>query len=51
MAQDNRIRMPSSGAGITSYTEEYKSRFMLTPNHVLVLIGVVIVFVLVLHVL
>lgn len=51
MAQDNRIRLPSGSAGITTYQEEYKSRFMLTPNHVLILIGAVIVFVLLLHLL
>ena len=47
---DNRIRLPSSGAGITSFTEEYKSRFMLTPQQVLVFIGAVVAFVVILHV-
>ena len=51
MSQDNRIRLPSSGAGITTYTEEYKSRFMLSPHQVLVFIGIVVTFVLMLHIL
>jgi preprotein translocase subunit Sec61beta len=51
MSQDNKIRLPSSGAGITTYTEEYKSRFMLSPRGVLVVIGLVTAFVVLLHVL
>jgi preprotein translocase subunit Sec61beta len=51
MAQDNKIRLPSSGAGITTYTDEYKSRFMFSPRGVMIIIGVVVVFVLLLHIL
>ncbi len=48
---DNKIRMPSSMAGITTYSEEYKSRFMLTPQHVLIFIAIVTCFVIALNVL
>jgi hypothetical protein len=48
---DNRIRMPSGMAGITTYTDEYKSRFMLAPAHVLIFVGVVVLFVALLHIL
>jgi len=48
---DDRIRLPSSSAGVTSYGEEYKSKFMLTPIHVMILIGVAVAFVIVLYIL
>jgi preprotein translocase subunit Sec61beta len=51
MAQDNRVRLPSSSAGITTYTEEYKSSIMLSPTAVLIFIGVVVAFVILLHLL
>lgn len=46
---DNKIRLPSSSAGVTSFSEEYKSKFMLSPIHVMILIGVVVAFVVLLH--
>lgn len=49
MSQDNKIRLPSSSAGITSYQDEYKSKFMLSPMHVMIIIGVVVFFVILLH--
>ncbi len=50
MADNNRISLPSSGAGITTYTDEYKSRFMLSPTGVMIFIGVVVLFVVLLHI-
>ncbi len=41
MARDNRIRMPSSGAGITQYFDEYKTKFEIRPEHV-VAIGIIL---------
>jgi preprotein translocase subunit Sec61beta len=34
--------MPSSGAGLTRYFDEYKSKIELKPQHVIILIIVVI---------
>lgn len=47
---DKSIRLPSSSAGITTFTEEYSSRVMLSPNQVLIFIGVIAFFVILLHV-
>lgn len=41
MAQD-KINMPSSMAGLTRYFDDYKSKIELKPEHVIVLIIVVI---------
>lgn len=43
MAQE-RIRMPSSTAGITRYFDEYRSKFEFKPGHVIVMaIGIAII--------
>ena len=41
MAQ-NRIHMPGAFGGLMRYDEEYKSRFMMSPSHV---IGIIIALV------
>ena len=43
MAKDNKVRMPSSGAGITTFYEGVSSAIQLKPAHVIVLIVLVIV--------
>jgi len=35
--------MPSSGAGLTRYFDDYKSKIELKPEHVIILIVVVII--------
>lgn len=50
MASDNRIHMPGSFGGLMRYDEEYSSRFMLSPAHVVAFIVVLIVFVLALKI-
>ena len=45
MAGDNKISMPGSFGGLMRYDEEYKSKFMLSPVHVIAFIIVVILFV------
>ncbi|HLC53231.1 MAG TPA: preprotein translocase subunit Sec61beta [Candidatus Nanoarchaeia archaeon] len=47
---DNKISMPGSFGGLLRFDEEYKSRFMLSPVHVLVYIFLIILFVVVLKV-
>lgn len=49
MARNNKIRMPSSGAGITNYFSEYKSKIEFKPGHIVILIIMVIIIELLLH--
>jgi len=44
MAQDNRISMPSGFGGLMRFDEEFKSRIMITPMHVIALVCSIIVF-------
>jgi len=41
MAQD-KISMPSSGAGITRYFDDFKSKVEIQPQHVIIMVIVVI---------
>ncbi len=49
MANDDRIRLPSSGAGLTRYFDEYKSKISFKPGHIIILVVIVIILVLMLH--
>ena len=49
MAKNNKVNMPSSGAGITSYADELNSKFNLQPGAVIVFIVVMILVVAALH--
>lgn len=49
MADDKRIRMPSSMGGLIQYYDEYSSKIELKPGHVIVLAIVVIIIELLLH--
>jgi preprotein translocase subunit Sec61beta len=44
MAEDSKIHMPGSFGGLVRYDDEYESKFMLTPIHVLVFVVLIIVF-------
>lgn len=46
---DNKIRIPSSGGGITRYFDDYKSSFELAPGAVIVLAVVIMVIIILLH--
>jgi preprotein translocase subunit Sec61beta len=48
MAQE-QIRMPTSGAGITRYSEETGSKLTLRPGHVVIACAAVFVVILILH--
>jgi preprotein translocase subunit Sec61beta len=50
MAKDNQISMPGVFGGLMRYNEEYTSKFMLTPYHVLGFIVLIIAFVIVLNI-
>jgi preprotein translocase subunit Sec61beta len=47
--RDNRVSMPSSGAGITRYFEEFKSKYQLKPITVVIILVIIALIVLVLH--
>ena len=49
MARDNKVSMPSSHAGITSYGDEIDSKFHIAPGLVILIILVVILVVAALH--
>jgi len=46
---DNKIRMPSSGAGLTSFYEESKSKVLISPQAVLGIIVLIIVITIILN--
>jgi preprotein translocase subunit Sec61beta len=49
MSRQDKIQMPSSGAGITRYFDDYKSKFQLKPGHVIILTVLIVIVVIVLH--
>ncbi len=49
MAKRDKINMPMSGAGITRYFDDYKSKIEFKPGHIIFLAIVVILLVLLLH--
>ncbi len=49
MAND-KIRLPSSGAGLTRYFDEYKSKITFKPGHIIILIVIVIIIIALLHI-
>jgi len=44
----NPISMPSGAGGLMRYNEEYKSRFMFKPTHVIIFIIAIIMFTIIL---
>jgi preprotein translocase subunit Sec61beta len=46
MSDKNKINMPMSGAGITRYFDDYKSKIGIKPGHVIFL-AVVVIFLLI----
>jgi preprotein translocase subunit Sec61beta len=49
MSKNDKVQMPSSGAGITRYFDDYKSKVELKPSHVIILAVIVILVVVILH--
>lgn len=45
MAEDQSISMPGGFGGLMRYNEEYPSRFMLDPKHVIIFVILVALFV------
>lgn len=46
MASDGKLHMPGSFGGLTRYNEEYKSRFTISPEQVVIFLILVLIFVL-----
>lgn len=49
MGKQDKIQMPSSGAGITRYFDDYKSKIAFKPEHVVILVIGVIILIIILH--
>ena len=50
MGKDDKVRMPSSMAGITQYFDTDTSNIVISPKQVFILIGLVIVVIASLHI-
>jgi preprotein translocase subunit Sec61beta len=48
MAGDGKIHMPGGMGGLVRFDSEYKSRFMLSPYHVVGFLIAIVVFVIIL---
>ena len=46
---DNKVQMPITGAGLTRYFEDYKSKIAFQPEHIIVFGIIVMVLVILLH--
>ena len=49
MSQDNRVSLPSGGAGLTRYFEEHTSKFSIRPEHVILIALFIMAIVIILH--
>ncbi len=49
MPRDNKVRMPSSSAGVLSFYDEERSKILLKPAHVVALCIIVALFVMMLN--
>ncbi|PIN77180.1 hypothetical protein COV16_07140 [Candidatus Woesearchaeota archaeon CG10_big_fil_rev_8_21_14_0_10_34_8] len=50
MAKSNRISMPSGTGGLVRYFDDYKSKIVFQPLHVIVFIALVVLVVILLHI-
>lgn len=46
---ENKMSMPGIFGGLMRFDEEYKSRFMIDPAHVLAFVVLIVVFIIVLN--
>jgi preprotein translocase subunit Sec61beta len=49
MARDNKVRLPSSTAGITQYWDENTTKIQISPNLVVAVCVVVIILAIIVH--
>jgi len=45
MARENKLQMPGAFGGLMRYDEEYNSRFMMKPGHVIAFLVLIILVV------
>jgi preprotein translocase subunit Sec61beta len=50
MSKDDRVGMPMSGAGITRFFDEFKSKIQLKPMTVVVILALLLLVIVFLHV-
>lgn len=48
-SRDGKMQMPSSGAGITRYFDDYKSSLQIKPAHVVILAILIVLVIVFLH--
>ncbi|MFP4655951.1 MAG: preprotein translocase subunit Sec61beta [Candidatus Woesearchaeota archaeon] len=49
MAKNDKIQMPTSGGGLVRYSGDSRSKLQVKPEHVLILVVVVIIVQMILH--
>lgn len=49
MARNNKVSMPTSTAGLTRFYDEYRSKIQFKPEHLVIMIIVVVILHLMLH--
>ncbi len=49
MSRNDKISMPSSGAGITRYFDDYRSKIEFKPEYIIVLAIIVVIIEIILH--
>ena len=49
MARNNKVGLPSSGAGLTRYFDDYKSSIQFKPGHIIIFVAIVAIIIMILH--
>ncbi len=49
MAKRDKISMPMSGAGLTRYFDDYKSKIEFKPGHVIIIAIIIMIITIILH--
>jgi len=47
--KDNKVRMPSGMGGLVRYFDDYKSKIEFKPQHVIILVIIVLIIEIILH--
>lgn len=50
MARDSKVRMPSGMGGLVRYFDEYKSKIEFKPQHIIILVIIVLIIEIILHI-
>ncbi|PIN79751.1 preprotein translocase subunit Sec61beta [Candidatus Woesearchaeota archaeon CG10_big_fil_rev_8_21_14_0_10_34_8] len=49
MSRDNKVTMPTSGAGITRYFDDSRSKIQFKPEHIIILAAIILIVIILLH--